>query len=215
VGWSWGRTADHTGAYAGDGNVQVRGGRLHLVQRREAVGGRRYSAGLVETLAPLGSSGYVEVRARTVAGQGQRSGLALLPVAGDGEGTSFSAWALGVLGRDPRTVHMSAHGPDASGRPRASTTAWSAGRDTSAGFHTYGLEWSPRTVAWFVDGVERRRTARLTPGGPVRLSLGVDVGGDPWWGEPDAATPFPTEYVVDVVRVYATRPGGHAAKFSP
>jgi beta-glucanase (GH16 family) len=74
------------------------------------------------------------------------------------------------------------------------------------GFHTYATEWDADAMVWYIDGVEVwRRDARTTPwygvfNKPFNLRLNFQVGG--WLGNPDAATVFPADFVVDYVRVY-------------
>ena len=67
----------------------------------------------------------------------------------------------------------------------------------------------PSAIRWYVDGtLYATRTPSDLPGGarwvfdhPFFLLVNVAVGGA-WPGNPDAATTFPQELVVDWVRVY-------------
>jgi beta-glucanase (GH16 family) len=74
------------------------------------------------------------------------------------------------------------------------------------GFHVYATEWDADSMVWYIDGVEVwRRDAGTTPwfgifNKPFNLRLNFQVGG--WLGDPDAATAFPADLVVDYVRVY-------------
>jgi beta-glucanase (GH16 family) len=84
------------------------------------------------------------------------------------------------------------------------------------GFHTYATEWKPGSIRWLIDGREiwRRdgsttswleatfgRDASSTR--KFHLRLNFQVGG--WLGDPDAATAFPADFVVDYVRVWQQR----------
>ena len=85
----------------------------------------------------------------------------------------------------------------------------------AAGWHTYGMIWSKDTVAYYVDDMTApyttftRAQATALPGGvwPFDdgqsnfLLLNLAIGGD-WPGPPDVTTPFPSEMVVDYVRIY-------------
>ncbi|GII80614.1 hypothetical protein Sru01_55960 [Sphaerisporangium rufum] len=81
------------------------------------------------------------------------------------------------------------------------------------GFHTYATEWEPGVIRWYIDGKEIwRRTGETTSWleatfgkdatykRKFHLRLNFQVGG--WLGDPDAATTFPADFVVDYVRVY-------------
>jgi beta-glucanase (GH16 family) len=85
---------------------------------------------------------------------------------------------------------------------------------TAAGWHTYGMIWSPGSVAYYVDNPAQPYVT-YTPSSLSGLSgavwpfdsganfiiLNLAVGGD-WPGSPDATTPFPSTMLVDYVRVY-------------
>jgi beta-glucanase (GH16 family) len=85
---------------------------------------------------------------------------------------------------------------------------------TAAGWHTYGMIWSPGSVTYYVDNPAQPYIT-YTPSSLSGLSgavwpfdsganfiiLNLAVGGD-WPGPPDATTPFPSTMLVDYVRVY-------------
>jgi beta-glucanase (GH16 family) len=86
---------------------------------------------------------------------------------------------------------------------------------TAAGWHTYGMIWTKGSVAYYVDDPAHPYVT-YTPSSISGLSGAVwpfDVGqsnfillnlavGGSWPGSPNATTPFPSEMLVDYVRVY-------------
>ena len=82
------------------------------------------------------------------------------------------------------------------------------------GFHVYALEWQPSGMRWLVDEVP---FAWRTPKGladiyktwdfdhPMYAILNLAVGGI-FDGDPDAATPMPSQMLIDYVKVSAFRP---------
>ena len=87
---------------------------------------------------------------------------------------------------------------------------------TAGGWHTYGMIWSPGTVAYYVDNpaqpyVTYTNPASLTgiagaawpfdAGQSSFIILNLAVGGD-WPGSPNSSTPFPSQMLVDYVRIY-------------
>ena len=86
---------------------------------------------------------------------------------------------------------------------------------TAAGWHTYGMIWSPGSVAYYVDDPAHPYVTYTTSsisgfsgavwpfdaGQSNFIILNLAVGGY-WPGSPNAATPFPSEMLVDYVRVY-------------
>jgi beta-glucanase (GH16 family) len=88
------------------------------------------------------------------------------------------------------------------------------GGETAATWHTYGMIWSKGSVAYYVDNPAQPYIT-YTPSsiagfsgsvwpfdsGPSFILLNLAVGGD-WPGAPNASTPFPSEMLVDYVRIY-------------
>ncbi len=86
---------------------------------------------------------------------------------------------------------------------------------TAAGWHTYGMIWSKGSVAYYVDDPTQPYVT-YTPSsiaslngsvwpfdsGPSFMILNLAVGGD-WPGSPNASTPFPSQMLVDYVRIYS------------
>jgi beta-glucanase (GH16 family) len=87
---------------------------------------------------------------------------------------------------------------------------------TAAGWHTYGMIWKPGSVAYYVDNSSQPYVTYTNPASLTGLAgavwpfdagqssfilLNMAVGGD-WPGSPNAGTPFPSQMLVDYVRVY-------------
>lgn len=114
------------------------------------------------------------------------------------------------IGREPAIVHGTFHGPGYSGGSGIGAAyKLPSGRKFSDDFHTFGVEWQPNVLRFYVDGVlyETRTPADLPSGTswvfdhPFFIILNVAVGGA-WPGNPDATTVFPQQMLVDYVRVY-------------
>jgi len=74
----------------------------------------------------------------------------------------------------------------------------------------FGLEWTPDSIVWTIDGVERKRhTGDGVPQVDMYVILNLAIGGN-WPGAPDATTAFPAAYQIDYVRAYASTSGGGA-----
>jgi beta-glucanase (GH16 family) len=86
---------------------------------------------------------------------------------------------------------------------------------TASTFHAYGMIWSPGSVQYYVDD-PTSPYATYTPSSLNSLSgavwpfdsgqsnfiiLNLAIGGD-WPGPPNSTTPFPSEMLVDYVRIY-------------
>jgi beta-glucanase (GH16 family) len=110
--------------------------------------------------------------------------------------------AMEILGDSTSVQHMNFHYVKADGSKGDAGANWS-GPDFSAGWHTFGVDWEPDTIVWYVDGVERWRFGdpSAIPHEPMYLLVNLAVGGS-WPGAPDASTPFPSFYDIDYIRVW-------------
>ena len=110
----------------------------------------------------------------------------------------------------------SVHGTGFTGSTGLGTQYHFPSGQTAAQWHTYGMIWSKGSVAYYVDDPSNVyatfNTASLTPlndaavwpfdvGQSNFIILNLAIGGS-WPGSPDATTPFPSEMLVDYVRVY-------------
>ena len=110
----------------------------------------------------------------------------------------------------------SVHGMGFTGNSGLGTIYNFPSGQTAAGWHTYGMVWSPGSVAYYVDNPLQPYVTYSNPGSLMGLAgavwpfdagqssfiiLNMAVGGD-WPGSPNASTPFPSQILVDYVRVY-------------
>jgi serralysin len=79
------------------------------------------------------------------------------------------------------------------------------GVDISQRMHTYGFEWTQKTMTWYFDG--KVVMQRPSPNGTdvrMYLMLSLAVGDDgPWIGKPDGST---QKWLIDYVRVWDQKP---------
>jgi beta-glucanase (GH16 family) len=196
-------------------NVQFDQQSLLLTANHEAVRGSDgktydYTSGMVTTGRDTPDSstpvkfafqyGLVEIRAKVTKGQGLWPAFWLLPA---NNSALPEIDVLEVIGMDTTTVNMTLHYKQPSGDVTKDGNAWTAGQDLSAGWHTYGVDWEPNYMIWYVDGVERWRVTDQAqiPAEDMYLLLNLAVGGD-WPGPPGPDTTFPSSFQIDYVRVW-------------
>ena len=156
--------------------------------------------------------GHIEARIKVPRGQGMWPAFWLL-----GDDIGSNPWPncgeidiMENVGKEPSTVHGSAHGPGYSGgNPLTGTYNLPSGA-FGDDFHTFAVDWAPDSIKWSVDGqVYETHTPADTGGNkwvfdhPFYIILNVAVGGD-WPGSPDGSTQFPQQMVVDYVHVDAS-----------
>jgi len=109
----------------------------------------------------------------------------------------------------------SVHGVGFTGDSGLGTVVNFPAGQTAAQWHTYGMIWTKGSVAYYVDDPAHPYVTYTTsslanlsgatwPFGAGQsnfILLNLAIGGD-WPGPPNATTPFPSEMLVDYVRVY-------------
>jgi beta-glucanase (GH16 family) len=169
-----------------------------------------YSSGMITTgrdsnnpAAPVKFSyqyGYSEIHARVPKGKGIWPAFWMLPANND---ALPEIDVMEIIGDDPQTVNMTLHYQQSKGSVIKEGYAWTGNADLSLDWHTYGVDWEPDFIAWYVDGVVRWRYTNKAhiPAEPMYLLLNLAVGGD-WPGNPDQTTTFPSEFQIDYLRVW-------------
>src|SRR5438445_9101441 len=153
-GFGWGQDTRSNYGWCDPGANVVSGG--VLVQRidRRPKGGQPFSVGCINSKNRFSQQyGYWEARIRTAGCTGARSAFWGKP---NDESWPPEIDVVEVNGDDSRTAKFTVHWGD--GGHRESQGGFT-GPDFSDGFHTFGAQWTPDGVTWFVDGVERRHTA--------------------------------------------------------
>jgi beta-glucanase (GH16 family) len=214
-------------AQTNNSNVVESGGLLHLITTKQ--NGQIWS-GMVSTgpnvfnyNQPSYQSfqytyGYYEGRVKIPKGDGFWPSLWELPDQnkygpwpGSGEYDNFE-----IPGNNPTDYHFTAHWGGTGGAcghpcsPQEATIP-----DASAAYHTFGLDWEPTGLTWYVDGKKMGNT--ITDAGaiqnhPFYIIANLSVGGNwgPLNGAPDASTPFPAEMDIDYLRVWQKGAGSTA-----
>ena len=199
-------------------------GRLIIRAIRDADG--RYTSARLQTGAPRASThtadgawlyGRIEVRAKLPSAKGVWPAFWTL-----GENFASAGWpSCGEIDimenfgtfRGNRTLNNATlHGPGYSGAKGLTQTQPLPDKHTvDDGFHVYGIEWSPDSIEWNVDGdlyhkltpASLPASAKWVFNAPQFLLLNLAIGGPrTFLGTPDAETPFPQEMAVDWVRIY-------------
>ncbi|HEY1901356.1 MAG TPA: family 16 glycosylhydrolase [Terracidiphilus sp.] len=190
-------------------------GYLHIVAQRPTPGAAVYTSARLKTQGLFSFQyGRVEARMMLPESQGMWPAFWLL-----GDNIVTSSWpACGELdvmehidGSNPQNagydwVEGSIHGTSLNGGIQYHPTGFSA-----AGWHTYGMIWTKGQIQYYVDS-PGNIYATYTPStqtgtwpfdtGPEFILLNLAVGGT-WPGSPDNTTVFPSQMLVDYVRVYS------------
>jgi beta-glucanase (GH16 family) len=188
--------------------VKVADGKLSLIARpREIVGveGRSfdYVSGLISNLSPRRDLfafryGYVESRVRIPEGQGLWPALWMLPTT---RSSLPEVDIFEIVGEKPNVVQMHTHWEE-DGEERQSGRKW-RGPNFAEGTHTFGLEWKPDSLTWYVDGEVRWQVTDpdQIPHEDMYLITNLAVGGE-YTKAPSRSTKFPAAFEVDYIKVW-------------
>jgi beta-glucanase (GH16 family) len=144
--------------------------------------------------------GYFEISAKMPRGAGLWPAFWLLPENGTWPPEIDVVEQIGI----PTTIHQTIH--YVSGGERAAKGTPITVADTTAGFHTYAVDWEPATITIYFDG--HPTSSWPTPPDmkqPMYILINLAVGGaSSWPGPPDSSTAFPANMFIDYVRAFAS-----------
>jgi beta-glucanase (GH16 family) len=195
-------------------NVRIEDGKLVIEALRESYLGANYTSARMKTFGKVSwLYGRMEARIKIPRTAGIWPAFWML-----GTNIASAGWPecgeidiMENIGREPKWIHGTIHGPGYSGRKAIGAKyALPGNEDFADNYHVYAVEWTTNALKWFVDGVQFHvATASQLPAGahwvytrPQFLILNVAVGGN-WPGNPDETTVFPQQMFVDYVRVYS------------
>jgi beta-glucanase (GH16 family) len=163
-----------------------------------------YVSGLISGASPDADLfafkyGYVESRVHLPNGQGLWSALWMLPTTRE---SKPEVDIFETIGEEPDAVQMHTHW-SADGEDHQRGHKWHSGDDLTEGWHTFGLQWEPNSLTWYVDGEARWRVTDpdQIPHEDMYLVTNLAVGGA-LTKTPNADTPFPSSLKVDYIRVW-------------
>jgi uncharacterized protein (TIGR03437 family) len=202
----WGNSELETYTNSPDNASQDGAGNLVV---RAVKSGSGYTSARIKTQGRFSVTyGKVEARIKIPAGQGIWPAFWMLGADIDQVGWPACGEIdiMENIGKEPTTIHGTLHGPGYSGGSAIGGPF--TGPRFADDFHIYGIEWSPDSVVFFVDGKQYFSvTPAKLPAGkswvfqhPFFLILNVAVGGT-WPGNPDATSTFPQQMLLDWVRV--------------
>ncbi|HXH80799.1 family 16 glycosylhydrolase [Nocardioides sp.] len=198
-------------------NVSLDGaGNLVITARKEAYGSCWYgpcthTSARLQTMNKFTQKyGRIEARLKVPGGRGLWPAFWML---GDDIGSvgwpqSGEIDIMEVLGHETNKTYGTLHGPGYSGGASTGASHTLPSGSFADSFHTFRVDWAPDSIKWYVDGVLFSTKTPSDVGSnkwvfdhPHFILLNLAVGGN-WPGSPDAATPFPAQYVIDYVATY-------------
>lgn len=172
-------------------------GTLQITTRKQNIGSHAYTSGAVTTDKKFSFLyGRVDIRVKLPKTQGMWPALWLLPNGSKGI-APFEIDMMELLGKDPKTVYMTNHWG------RTEIGGHYRGPDFSQSYHVFSIIWTPQTVTWYIDSIQRFQTSRGVSNQKMYIIINSSLGGR-WPGNPDMTTVLPQYMNIDYVRVYQT-----------
>ena len=197
-------------------NARIEGGNLIIEARREKFSNRDYTSARLKTQG-LGAWRYGRMEARIQIPRGQGLWPAFWMLGDNCDKVGWPACGeidiMENIGREPRRVHGTVHGPGYSGAQGVTSTFELSVGAFADSFHIFAIEWDADAIRWYVDDtLYKTISPKDLPGRwvydhPFFIILNVAVGGY-WPGGPDTTTVFPQTMRVDYVRVYEKTSAG-------
>ncbi|GAB0490667.1 hypothetical protein MMPV_001904 [Pyropia vietnamensis] len=111
--------------------------------------------------------------------------------------------------------HMNAHvfrmptrdiGLDLNKKPLSHPAVWKNDCALCDDYHVFGLDWTPETITWLVDGRPVRSLPNTYWHQPLFMNFDSEtMEGTNWFGLPDPAE-LPSEFAIDYVRAWTKAP---------
>lgn len=195
-------------------NVSLNGGVLDLEARKQNIVGSDgrvypYTSGMVTTGRSTDdlshpvkfgfTYGFVEIRADAPVGKGLWPAFWMLPTNNQ---SRPEIDVMEIIGDQPGTINISIHYPGVGNSDQRIGQTCN-GTNYTVGWHTFGLDWEPTSITWYVDGKQCWQYTDINhiPSQSMYLLLNLAVGGF-WPGAPDGNTEFPSDFKIDYVRVW-------------
>lgn len=169
--------------------VTFSNGKMILTLDREYGGSYPYKSGEYRTKSFFGY-GYYEVRMK--AAKNVRIVSSFFTYTGPSDNNPWDEIDIEFLGKDTTKVQFNWYKNGVGGNEYLHNLGFDASQD----FHTYGFEWRPDYIDFYVDGKKVYRGTRnipVTPG-KIMMNLWPGIGVDEWLGRYDGRTPLQAEY---------------------
>lgn len=170
-------------------NTSLDNGMLSLSIDKDSSGKYNYSGAEYRT-SDIYGYGYYETSMQPIKNDGVVSSF--FTYTGPSEDNPWDEIDIEILGKDTTKVQFNYYTNGVGNHE----FMYDLGFDASEGFHTYGFDWQPDHIAWFVDGKEVYRATENIPSTPGRIMMNTwpGIGVDEWLRPFDGTTPLTAHY---------------------
>ncbi len=170
-------------------NTSLENGMLSLTIDKDHSGQYNYSGAEYRTTDHYGY-GYYETSMKAIKNNGVVSSF--FTYTGESEQNPWDEIDIEVLGKDTTKVQLNYY----TNGVGEHEFMYDLGFDASEGFHTYGFDWQPDHITWYIDGKAVYTATENIPSTPGRIMMnawpGITV--DDWLNPYDGKTPLTAHY---------------------
>ena len=162
---------------------------LSLTIDKDATGTYHYSGAEYRT-TDFYSYGYYETSMQAIKNDGVVSSF--FTYTGPSDNNPWDEIDVEILGKDTTKVQFNYYTNGVGGHEYM----YDLGFDASEGFHTYGFDWQPDHITWYVDGKAVYTASNNIPSTPGKIMMNVwpGTGVDSWLKPFDGTTPLTARY---------------------
>ena len=170
-------------------NTSFDGGVLNLTIDKDHSGKYNYSGAEYRT-ADTYHYGYYETSMQAIKNDGVVSSF--FTYTGPSEDNPWDEIDIEILGKDTTKVQFNYYTNGVGNHEYM----YDLGFDASEGFHTYGFDWQPDHITWYVDGKEVYTAYNNIPSTAGRIMMNVwpGIGVDDWLKPFNGNTPLTARY---------------------
>ncbi len=186
-GWTNGNPFD---CYWTKNNAYINNGMLTLKIDRGLNNGKgNYTGGEFRT-NNFYSYGYYETSMQAIKNNGVVSSF--FTYTGESDGNPWDEIDIEILGKDTTKVQFNYY----TNGKGDHEYMYDLGFDASEGYHTYGFDWQPDHITWYVDGKEAHTMWGDVPKTPGKIMMNAwpGTGVDEWLAHYDGRTPLEAHY---------------------
>jgi len=170
-------------------NVTFSGNAMNLTINKDTSGTYRYS-GAEYRSKNFYQYGYYETSMQAIKNDGVVSSF--FTYTGPSDGNPWDEIDIEILGKDTTKVQFNYYTNGVGNHE----FMYNLGFDASTGFHTYGFDWQPNSITWYVDGKAVHTATSNIPKTPSKIMMNVwpGIGVNEWLKAFDGKTPLTAKY---------------------
>ena len=170
-------------------NTSFDGGVLNLTIDKDKAGKYNYSGAEYRT-ADFYHYGYYETSMQAIKNDGVVSSF--FTYTGPSDNNPWDEIDIEILGKDTTKVQLNYYTNGVGNHEYM----YDLGFDASEGFHTYGFDWQPDHITWYVDGKEVYTATSNIPStaGKIMMNVWPGITVDDWLKPFDGKTPLTARY---------------------